>query len=225
LNNPLKYVDPTGYYGETLGEPHNENGSLGYTAKEGYLISIDGKWYPVESNSVDILTRGFTESIRNDEVSNWSDFIDDYIPDMPENPETDLGYGWGGGKSISLGGRDYYWSSDLFGDYDRETGSRITRLVLDDTSPVDWSNIDWGDVGRQFLGAVTVVGGAVVISVGGGIMIAAWTPNPVTLASGQILGRAFGGFIVSIGGFMINWGCEISTPEPDIGPFPPVGVP
>jgi RHS repeat-associated protein len=133
LNNPLKYIDPTGYFGETLGEPPTANGSLGYTEREGWLISVNGEWYPVESNSVDILTEGYKEQIKYDEVSNWSDFIDDYIPDMPGYHDT-LGYGWGG-NSISLGDRDYLWLSDLFGDYDKKTGSRIPRLVLDERTP------------------------------------------------------------------------------------------
>ncbi len=126
LNNPLKYIDPTGFWGESLDNPYDE-GALGWTSAEGWLIGIGGEWIPIAEQAVDTMISEFRESTSD----TWSEFTQDF--GLPIASEETPSYTWG--NNISKAGETgYFWSvesrynreKDIAGQYPMEP--RLTLI-------------------------------------------------------------------------------------------------
>lgn len=130
LNNPLKYIDPTGLYGETLGAPY-ESGYFGWTPEEGYLISIGGEWYPITNESVDTIICDYKEST----ADTWGEFIGDaFSPLVPEghSPEEFPAITWTP-QTFKLGAQNY----TMYG-IPKNGISQLTLMKWDDWTTQDW---------------------------------------------------------------------------------------
>jgi RHS repeat-associated protein len=210
LNNPLKYVDPTGYWGEALGKAPETNGSLGYTSEEGWLISIDGEWYPISDEAADIMFDVWEES-----GLNWDEFMEGFgVPDISEDglPMWTWGYNTAGEDYIWYVTFEYDRDMDISGEWPYEPQFTLVEIDI---------NIDWQRVGEVILGSIEMLAGGILCVIGGGIGLVSFTAAPVTLGSGTILGEWTAGFIISIGGMLINEGIEMVEEDEVIGPIPP----
>jgi RHS repeat-associated protein len=77
LNNPLRYIDTTGLWGEELGAPPMD-GILGYTEEEGWLYADEGQWNLITDNAVDLMIADYVESTE----TNWLDYAEKHGPDI-----------------------------------------------------------------------------------------------------------------------------------------------
>jgi RHS repeat-associated protein len=131
LNNPLKYIDPTGFDPE--GDPYAD-GALGWTSDEGWFIGQGGDWYPIAEEAVDFFVSSFIES----EGKTWSEFMGgimaDFIPGniatlTPDNYPSTM---WAL-LTFELNGNTYMWSiQQQYNEAKRAAESRLTIVEAND---------------------------------------------------------------------------------------------
>jgi hypothetical protein len=90
LNNPLRYVDPTGH-GE--GDSAKDGDVRESEDGEGLEIYVGGQWIPVTEDAFNVLIDAYNNSTSN----TWQEFVGEYL--LPLIPQGTIGEG----LSISVG--------------------------------------------------------------------------------------------------------------------------
>jgi hypothetical protein len=120
LNNPLKYIDPSGHAGEGLQAPKQE-GQLGYTSAGGWVVCENGKWVSIETDTVNAMVSDYGNSNSN----NWTEYYQANKPDTSYPlPNT-----WGG-NMVTIDNKNFIWQTyPIFNPLNKQNSNEI-RLAL-----------------------------------------------------------------------------------------------
>jgi hypothetical protein len=204
LNNPLKYIDPSGHAGEGLPDP-TEDGQLGYTGKDKWLISKHGKWVPIDNGSVDRMLAAYIHS----NASTWTSFASAVLSALPLSDSLPSGYS--GINLFTMDGKQYTWGIQF--EYDRKKDIMSARLTLVE---------QYDEVKANLIICESIAVAGDVVSFWGPLMVPGWVAS--TAAStiglcitaneynkGNITHEEFGIVMTNFVGGLIPWGGAASA--------------
>jgi RHS repeat-associated protein len=136
LNNPLKYIDPTGHQeGEGLGEGYTE-GALGWTT-DGWFMWCGGAWHSIDSYTADYLCAAFGASSMN----SWSDFVAPIASYYADFLESGLPSTMWPEMFAQFGDQKYMLHPQQI--FNPETRANVYQLTLVPIPDMTWSKHDW----------------------------------------------------------------------------------
>jgi hypothetical protein len=104
LNNPLKYIDPTGHSKDDLDAP-TKDGQLGWSEGQWY-ISTGLEWCPAVDGTIDALCELYQDS----DFSTWDEFMECMNPSEIYTETTAWDFSFGRPKNGYTSRHGVYWS-------------------------------------------------------------------------------------------------------------------